>query len=313
MRRKLMHGFLAIIMCLSALAQSREVTNSGVSISDAAGRVVRVEGTDGIVVRYLYDTAKSEEPSGIAVSPTPTLTLTVPFEIGKGITLAGLPTLTSLLDDQGRTRAVQANRRTVALIDYTSAGFVSAVTVPARLRWNISAPNAAGHLLQTVEDATGRVIASCVVTAVDGVRREPSYEAATAEFEIDGSALTYELSATAVLTTARHQNGDVAFYVVHGPGCDVGFAVDGTPRFYDLALSVFHGTIAPGGDLVVSPTWDAQHLAVPNHLVLTAGNAVGLYVVEGPAEKAIVAAWTSGDGRTCGVRQAVAEPEAEAQ
>jgi hypothetical protein len=49
---------------------------------------------------------------------------------------------------------------------------------------------------------------------------------------------------------------------------------------------------------VISPAWDAQHSAVPDHLVLTACVGAGLYV-EHVAKKAIVAAWTDGAGRVC--------------
>lgn len=296
MRKQLINAGFVIVLCASAHAQTREVTDSGAFVSDAAGRYVRLEGADGVVVNYLYDTAESTETSGIAVQPTGKVTLTVRFDRSRGVAVAGLPALTSVIDHEGRTTAVQADRKPVALLDYTPSGFFAAVTLPSRLTWKVSAPDSSHHVRQSVQNATGKVMATSVITDLEGVRRGAWYEAAVADLGISLDALTYERSPTGSLTTARDEKGDVAFYIVHTDACDVGFSPDGTPRFYDLTLSVFGGTMAPGSDLVISPAWDAQHSAVPDHLVLSGGGAAGLYV-ESPAKKSIVAAWTDGAGK----------------
>jgi hypothetical protein len=298
MRKELINAILAVMLCASAHAQTREVTDSGTFIVDATGRYVRLEGPDGVVVNYLYDSSESAETSGIAVQPTDKLTLTVRFDGRREVTVAGLPALTSLIDDEGRTTTVQADRKPVAMLEYTPAGFFAAVTLPRRLTWRVSAPDASHRVRQSVEDATGEQIASSVVSDLEGVRRGAWYDVAAADLGVSLDSLTYQQSPTGSLTTARDAKGDVAFYIVHSDASDVGFAPDGTPRFYDLTLSVFGGTIAPGSDVVVSPAWDAQHSAVPDHLVLTSSGAAGLYV-EGAAKKSIVAAWTDAHGKVC--------------
>jgi hypothetical protein len=54
--------------------------------------------------------------------------------------------------------------------------------------------------------------------------------------------------------------------------------------------------VPPGSDVLVSPAWDTQRGAVPDHLVLTAGGTAGLYVEE-PAPKSITSAWMDRDGK----------------
>jgi len=98
------------------------------------------------------------------------------------------------------------------------------------------------------------------------------------------------------LTTARDAKGRVVFYVVHAERCDVAFSPDGTPRFYDLELSVEGGSIPPDSDVRHSPAWEGQRGTIPDHFILTAGGAVGLYVEE-PANGSLYAAWTDGDNK----------------
>jgi hypothetical protein len=299
MRKQLILTVLVFVLCEPAHAQSREVTESGVFFSDAAGRYVRLEGRDGIVVSYLYDTPRSTETSGLAVRLNDTMTLTVRYDGSGGVAVTGLPALMSVVDHEGRTTAVQADRKTVALLDYASSGLVSAVTLPSRLTWKVSEPDASHRVRQSVEDAFGKVVASAIITKT-ATRRGTWYGAVAADLGLSPGALTYEPSPTGALTTARDSKGQVAFYIVHTDACDVGFATDGTPRFYDLTLSVFGGSVPPGGDLLVSPAWEAQRAAVPDHFVLTASGVAGLYVAEA-AKKAIVAAWADRDGRLSAV------------
>jgi hypothetical protein len=296
MRKQLIHTVLALTLCAPAHAQTREVTDSGVFVSDAAGRYVRLEGRDGVVVTWLYDAAESTETSGVSVRPNGKLTLTVRHDGRGGVAVAGLPELASLVDHEGRTTAVQADGKPVALFDYRPSGLLAAVTLPGRLTWRVSAPHPSQGVRQSVEDAAGKVIAGAVVTGGEGATRGTWYGAAAADLGVPLDVRTYERSPTGMLTTARDGEGRVAFYVVHMDACDVGFSPDGTPRFYDLTLSLFGGSVPPGSDLLVSPAWEAQRGTVPDHLVLTAGGAAGLYVEE-PAKKSIATAWTDRDGK----------------
>jgi hypothetical protein len=298
MRTALIGAVLAILLCASTNAQTREITDSGVFVADAAGRYVRLEGPDGVIVNYLYATAESTETSGIAVSVNDKVTLTVRYDSLGVVAVDGLPALTSLTDHEGRMTAVHADGKPLALFDYTPAGFVAAVMLPGRFTWTTSAPDHSHRVRQSVENALGKVITTAKVLAseVEDALRGASYEAAAAELGVSLDTLRYERSPTGALTTARDRTGRVAFYIVHTDTCDVGFSPDGTPRFYDLTLSVFGGAIPPGSDVLVSPAWDAQRGAVPDHLVLTAGGAAGLYI-EAPAPKSIDATWMDRDGK----------------
>jgi hypothetical protein len=295
MRTKLITTLFAIMLCGSADAQTGEVTDSGTYVADATGRYVRLEAHDGIVTDYLYDTPEATEPSGLAVHPNDELTLTVRLDRNGEMTVAGLPKLTSLFDDEGRTIAVQADGKPVALFDYAPSGLFASATLPGRLTWKVSAPDRSGHVQQSVENASRKVVASFVMADVRGVLPGGWYDGIAAELGLALDCLTYEHS-PAGLTTARDAKGRVAFYVVHGNRCDVGFSPDGTPRFYDLTLEVFGGTMLPGSDVKVSRAWDAQGGAVPNHFVLTAGGGSGLYV-DYAAKKSIVAAWADRRGK----------------
>jgi hypothetical protein len=217
------------------------------------------------------------ETSGVAVHPNDKVTLTARYDRDGGVAVASLPAITSLVDHEERTTAVQADGKSMAVLDYAPSGLFAAVTLPARLTWKVSAPDSSGRVRQSMENASGKVIASVVMTDVEGVRPGAWYDLAAAELGVALDSLTYEQSPTG-LTTARNTNGRVAFYVVHVRRCDVGFSPDGRVLFYDLMLSVFGGTIAPGSDIMVSPAADAQSAAVPDHFVLTAGGGSGLYV-----------------------------------
>ena len=296
MRKVLIYTLLAVMLCTSADAQTGEVTDSGTFVADATGRYVRLVGHDGVIVDFLYDTPEATLTSGIAVRPNDKLTLTVRFDLRGGVTVTGLPAITSLTDDEGRTTAVHADGKPVALVDYAPSGLVDAVRLPARLTWKVSVPDSSGRLWQSVENAAGKVVASSLITDVIGIVRRAWYDEAVADLGVSMDSLTYEISTTSSLTTARDAKGQVVFYVVHAGQEDVGFSPDGTPLFYDLPLSLFGGTMAPGSDLMVSPARDAQGAAVPDRLVLTASGMAGLYVGNAP-KKAIASAWTDRNGK----------------
>jgi hypothetical protein len=295
MRKKLIPTLFAIMLSAAAHAQTGEVTDSGTYVADATGRYVRLEGHDGVIVDFLYDSPEATLTSGITVRPNDKVTLTVRFETPGGVKVNGLPAITSRFDDQGRTTAVHAAGKPVALVDYAPSGLVDAVILPSRLTWKISVPDSSGRVWQSVENASGKVMASFLVTNILGIVRRAWYGEA-ADLGISMDSLTYENSTTGLLTIARDAKGQVAFYVVHAENYAVGFSPDGTPRFYDLPLSVFGGTMAPGSDIVVSRAWDTQGATVPDRFVLTASGAVGLYVDAAPA-KGIVAAWSERPGK----------------
>jgi hypothetical protein len=264
---------------------------------------VRLEGRDGVVVQYLYDDAASQTVSGVAVvvndrRTKDKLTLTVRFVDDVGVAVAGLPVLSSVLDHEGRTAAVQADGRVVALFDYSTSGLMNAVTLTPGLTWRLSPPDRSQRVRQSIENTSGQEVARAVASSridIDGVGRGASYEAAASEIGVSFALLRYEESPTGALTTARDERRQVALYVVHTDRGDVGFSADGKPRFYDLPLAVLGGEAAPGSDLIHSATWEQQHGMVPDHLVLTAGGGVGLYV-EDPAAGSIGSAWLDRGG-----------------
>ena len=275
--------------------QTREVTDNGVMIMDSTGRVVRFEGTDGVVVEYLYDRADTEETSGVTVRVNEKLSLTVKYSGRQEVQAAGLPKLTSVFDSNDRTSEVLAGDTVLARLEYTSDQLFSRILLPKHLTWTCT-PEPPRRVRESVQDSRGRVVASAVVRAGEGaIRNNWPYGAAAEDLGVDPDALTYEQSPTIALTTARDAAGRVAFYIVGIEGCDVGFAPNGEGRFYDLELRVLGGEIPPGGDIVVSKAWEMQRATIPDHLVVTARGSAGVYLYEA-AKGGIASAWTDSKG-----------------
>lgn len=287
---------LVVTLCASAFAQTREETDTGAFVIDSAGRYVRFEGRDGIVVDSLYAPGELTNSSGHTVHVNDKLALTVRYDGQDAVRVAGLPALTAIRDHEGRTTMVQADGKSVAVFEYTSAGLLAAATVPARLTWKVAPPDASHRVRQTIESGSGKIVATSLAKPVDNPQRGGSWLHALSEFGVDVESYSYEETSTNTLTIARDAKGGVAFYVVSADGCDVVFSPDGTPRFYDLTLRVWSGHMAPGSDLVISPAFDAQRGTVPDHLILTASGAIGLYSEEA-AEDAITDAWVNRDGK----------------
>src|SRR5436190_1571446 len=138
---------IALIFSIASLAQTpgqtQEVTDSGVMIMDSTGRVVRFEGTDGVVVEYLFDRSDAQETSGVTVRVNKKLSLTVKYsgrqEVQAAghqeVQAAGLPKLTSVFDSKGRTSEVLADDTVLARLEYTSDELFSRILLPRHLTW----------------------------------------------------------------------------------------------------------------------------------------------------------------------------------
>lgn len=293
---------IALLVSIGASAQrapeTREQTDHGVLITDSAGRAVRFEGRDGVVVEYLYDRADAEETSGITVRVSDKLRLTVKYDGRRESQVAGLPTLTSVFDSTGRTVAVLADGVPLARLEYTEGELFSRISLPRHFTWTCSAAGPR-RVRQSVANARGKVVASQTTTtdmSMEGIRNGHLYDAAAEELGVDLDAVTYEQSPTLALTTVRDADGHVALYIVHTDGCDVGFRPNGEAIFYDLRLSVLGGSIPPGSDVLVSKAWEMQRGTIPDHLLLTARGSAGVSLEEA-AKGAIAAAWTDAKGR----------------
>jgi hypothetical protein len=289
---------VSIALSAQAPAQTREVTDSGVLVTDPSGRAARLEGPDGVVVEYLYDGADAEETSGVTVRVNEKLSLTVRYAGRREVQAAGLPRLTSEFDFEKRTAAVLADEKVVARLEYTADDLFSRISLPRHFTWTCT-PAGTQRVRQSVENANGKTIATAVVTtgmSIDGVRNDRGYGVVAEEFGMDLDAVTYEQSPTGALTTARDADERAAFFVVHTARCDVGFAPNGEARFYDLHLSVLGGEIPPGSDVLISKAWEMQRGTIPDHLVLTAHGRIGVFAEEF-AKGAIASAWTDSKGR----------------
>lgn len=292
---------IALIFSIASSAQTpgqtQEVTDSGVMIMDSTGRVVRFEGTDGVVVEYLYADANAQETSGVTVRVNEKLRLTVKHSGRQEVQAAGLPKLTVLFDSKDRTSEVLADDTLLARLEYTSDELFSRILLPGHLTWTCT-PEPPRRVRESVQDSRGKVVASAVVKAsssIDGIRNNSLYAAAAEDLGVDPDGLTYEQSPTNALTTARDAAGRVAFYIVGIEGCDVGFAANGEGRFYDLELRVLGGERPPGSDIVVSKAWDRQRATIPDHLVVTARGSAGVYLDEA-AKGGIASAWADAKG-----------------
>ncbi|PYQ26472.1 MAG: hypothetical protein DMF56_23880 [Acidobacteria bacterium] len=290
---------IALIFSIASLAQTpgqtQEVTDSGVMIMDSTGRVVRFEGTDSVVVEYLYASADAQETSGVTVRVNEKLSLSVKYSGRQEVQAAGLPKLTSVFDRKDRTCEVLADDTVLARLEYTSDELFSRIVLPRYLTWTCTT-EAPRRVRESVQDSRGKVVASVVGRAGDGIRMGWPSAAVAEDFGVDPDALTYEQSPTGALTTARDAAGRVAFYIVSIEGCDVGFAPNGEGRFYDLELRVLGGESFPGGDIVVSKAWEMQRATIPDHLVVTARGRAGVYLYEA-AKDGIASAWTDAKSR----------------
>lgn len=295
-----MRVMIALLLSLAA-SQLRiaEVTDSGTYFADEAGRYVRLDGTDGVIVDYLYDTPEpNAQQSGVTVRANAKCSFTV-RNGDQEIAVAGLPKLTWLSGDEGRTASVMADGRLLARFDYTTDGYASRISLPGSFTWKFSAPDASHRVHQSVEDATGKVISGAVVKAgsnAETLGRRGVWDAAAQEIGVNLATITYESSPTGELDTARDAQGNVVFYVVYAPSCDVAFSPSGKPLFYDLKVDPFGGVGYPDSCLITSKASEGLHGAIPDHVLLTAHGAVGLYI-EDPANGAIVSAWTDAAGK----------------
>jgi hypothetical protein len=282
MRKKLTFA-LALLVSIAVHAQTRDVMDYGTNVTDASGRVVRLEGTDGIVVEYFYAPGTTEQIGWrVHVNDKLAFTMNETSE-SESIAIDGLPKIQWDSGFEGRTTSVFADGKLIAQLEYTPKGYFAAITLPGHFRWKTSEPSASRRVRQTVEDASGRVVANIAVTAhmsIDTVRRSKVYDVVADELGLNPHELKFDDSPTNYLTTVRDARGRVAFYVVGGINGDVGYSPDGAPLFYDIALQVEGGSIAPDSDLMMSAAWEGQRGTLPNHLVLTARGAMGVYAEE---------------------------------
>lgn len=287
---------IALMLSLAIHAQTfDDIPEVGRYVVDASGRYVQLIATDGVVVDYLYD-KPGNETSGVVVHVNEKLTLTVTYPNRDEIAVPGLPKITQAYDFQGRATTVFADGKPIAYFDYMREGYFAAVTLPGHFTWKCSAPES-HRVRQTVEAAGGEVVMKAAVTTdfLTGIRHDTSYQAVAEELGIDLDTITYEYSPTG-LTIARDAKGREAFYVLGGPGFEVGFSPDGKPLFYDVSLSVTDGEAVAGSCLILSKTFEGQRGTFPDHLVLTKRGAVGLYAHDS-ANGAIDAAWTNLAGK----------------
>ncbi|HVG23531.1 MAG TPA: hypothetical protein VND45_05210 [Thermoanaerobaculia bacterium] len=292
--RKQLIGFSALfLLTLAAHAQTREAMSDGVWVTDKAGRYVRIEGEDGVVVEYLYDDDKTTTSSGYAVHIDGLVLtrMTTPFGV---CAVPGLPKMTTRFDAKSRTAAVLADGTTVARVEYTREAFVSAIELPKHFTWRFSVANGGGRVQQVLENDRGRMMAMENVAPGFG-RAAANYEAAARDIGVDLRTVTYEASPTNYVTRVRDKNGRVASYIVYGDRCDVGFSRTGKPLFYDLQLELFTGTPVGDSDLIVPDGWMEQNGTVPDRLVFTRSGAAGLYIGE-PVDGAITSAWADRRG-----------------
>jgi hypothetical protein len=149
----------------------------------------------------------------------------------------------------------------------------------------VTEPDAAHRVRQTVVDASGKVLADTVVLnppAAAPMWRRMAWEVVEEVLGLDMRSLSYELDPTGYLESARDAKGRVVLYLVHVGHATIGLTPAGVARFYDLST-------------MISDVYQDQ--AVPMNVTLTSDGSVGMYV-EQPANDAIYAAWVEPDGVT---------------
>jgi len=288
MTNRLLQAILAVALLTTCVARAQKVIDGprGAyrSFCDANGRITRLEG-NGIGVTYLYDSPETTSESGVAVRVDEKLTLTVRYHGDDNVSVTGLPKLTIAHDLHGRTSEVRADGKVTATFAYTTRGYVSAVSLPGHFTMQVTEPDAAYRVRQTVVDAGGKVLAETVVLnppAAVGMWRRMAWEAVEKALGLDMRSLSYELDPTGYLESARDAKGRVVLYLVHVGRATIGFTPAGVARFYDLSTMI--------ADVY-------QDQAVPMNVTLTSDGSVGMYL-EQPANGAIYAAWVEPDGVT---------------
>jgi hypothetical protein len=292
MNNRLLQAILAVALFTTSVVRAQEVIDGprGVyhSFFDANGRITRLEG-NGIGVTYLYDSPETRSESGVAARVNEKLTLTVRYHGDDDVSVTGLPKLTIAHDGHGRTSEVRADGKVIATFAYTKRGYVSAVSLPGHFTMQVTGPDAAYRVRQTVVDASGKVLAEPVVLnppAAAGMWRRMASEVVEDALGFDMRSLSYQIDPTGYLESARDAKGHVVLYLVHVGRATIGFTPAGVARFYDLST-------------MISDVYQDQ--AVPMNITLASDGSVGMYI-EQPANGAIYAAWVEPDGVTKFIR-----------
>ena len=284
---------LSIALAAAVVAHAQEVIETADgsyrAFQDQHGRYVRLESSDGVVIHYLYDSPSASAESGVTINVPNGPTLTVHYDGQDMVWTRGMPTLTIVSNDDGRTTEVRADGRAIALFEYRADQYVGAVVVPGRFTLRATPPDARHRVRQTLLDATGRVLQQTEVVssaASTGMWKGMAFDRM--------ASLSFRPSPAGYLSTGRDADGHVALYIVSAGRVSVGFAPDGAPRFYDVTADIFDSDIPPGSDAGTSIALE-QSKAVPSHVTLTAEEIPGIYVEE-PADGAIYAVWAERNG-----------------
>lgn len=266
---------------------------------DGHGRCARTEGSDGVVIEYLYDSPLAHTESGVVITVPDGPVLRVHFDSRGSIWTRGMPKLNVIRNPEERVAEIRADGKPVATFDYRADKYVGAISVPGHFSMRFTPPDARNHMHQTLVDADGAVLKETeVVSSAGDVGiwwNRASYEGIEQALGFDPRPLAFRNSPDNYLATLRDAKGRVALYFVTAGGSSVAFTPDGVPRYYDVNADIWDFEIPPGGDdLGVSVAFD-QSKAVPAHVTLTANGMPGVYI-ETPANGAIYAAWVERDG-----------------
>jgi hypothetical protein len=282
------------------------------TFKDDHGRYVRLESSDGIVLRYLYDSPAATAETGVAVRVSEKVTLTVRYNDRGDFWAPGLPKISRVPDSNERTLEIRAGDKPIATFAYRSDKYIAGVSLPGHLSMRLTPPDARHRVRQTLQSGAGTVIGTADVVSsagVVGMWSGSTFDTVAGSLGFNPRSLIFTNSPVGYLTTARDHKGQVALYIVSAGGQSVGFTPNGVARYYDLTADIFDSEIPAGSDLGVSVSLD-QNKAAPEHITLTADGTLGMYVEE-PADGAIYAAWVE-PGEVIRYSRATAEKIARA-
>lgn len=314
-------------MCFPAalFAQNVVTVSSGATYTystDNSGQITSITNDDGTQDAYEFDAYGSIIGINVFAGNTVLNVRYIQSGSGQIVDAPGLAAIVVNADSNGRTSEVVVHPEisvgeggeleveaggwwysppppsTAATLAYGTNGYLTQATLNGGLALQLTAPDSAGIVHQTLYGSTGNIVAQANASgSIPGIHNVPAYLDAVASEAGLGSqwadSLSFETSADGHLTTAFNSSSQPVLYMVNIGEIRVGFSPQGTALFYDVmpTYEATVGTLNEGDPLDVAPQMAAVS---PNHIVVTASGHTGFYM-DHPADGAIYSAWNELD------------------
>ncbi|HVG23530.1 MAG TPA: hypothetical protein VND45_05205 [Thermoanaerobaculia bacterium] len=304
----LLAGLTLLTGTARALADTVQSPLGGSYSFTSAGTVESVENDDGTLVEVATDASGQAKTMTVTVNGG---ALQLQYSAGARagwIQAGALPMLFCTEDAAGRTTGatlysnmwlengewyLDANGPDpiyAASLAYGASGHVASITLNNGLSLQLQ-PTETGTVQQTLFGADGTVLATATpIGDTTGVRDLPAHlDPVATQLGLGADwaeTLTFGVTPSGHLTTARNASGTVVLYLVDVGPFRVGYTPEGVALFYDFMPNYDSGVFD-------DPAARQMTGVVPTHIVMTGAGAAGMYD-NGPATGAIYGAWVDG-------------------